>query len=71
MSSIPNQFTRKFQPNTDEKSIKKLIKIELLQTFSDSQFPIAVLKECGVTNIRGPRRMTKELITLIDSNIKS
>ncbi len=47
------------------------MKIELLQTFSDSQFPIAVLKKCGVTNIRGPRRMTKEVITLIDSNIKS
>lgn len=64
-SDIPNSGYR------EEKSIKKLIKIELLQTFSDSQFPIAVLKECGVTNIRGPRRMTKELITLIDSNIKS
>lgn len=64
-SDIPNSGYR------EEKSIKKLMKIELLQTFSDSQFPIAVLKECGVTNIRGPRRMTKELITLIDSNIKS
>lgn len=64
-SDIPNSGYR------EEKSIKKLMKIELLQTFSDSQFPIAVLKKCGVTNIRGPRRMTKELITLIDSNIKS
>lgn len=63
-SDIPNTGYR------EENSIKKIMKIELLQTFSDSQFPVTVLKECGVTNIRGPRRMTKELISLIDSMIK-
>lgn len=58
-SDIPNNGYRA------EKSIQKLMKLELLQTFPDSQFPSAVLKACGVTNIRGPRRMTEDLVKLL------
>lgn len=49
-----------------EKSAEpKRMKLELVEKFEDEVFPIDRLKECGVTNIRGPRRMTKELITAI------
>lgn len=49
-----------------EKSAEpKRMKLELVDKFEDEVFPIDRLKECGVTNIRGPRRMTKELITAI------
>ena len=49
-----------------EKSTEpKRMKLELVERFEDEIFPIDRLKECGVTNIRGPRRMTKELITAI------
>lgn len=49
-----------------EKSAEsKRMKLELVEKFEDEVFPIDRLKECGVTNIRGPRRMTKELIIAI------
>lgn len=49
-----------------EKSAEpKRMQLELVEKFEDEVFPIDRLKECGVTNIRGPRRMTKELITAI------
>ncbi len=63
-SDIANDGYRK------EESIKKLMTIELLRTFPDDQFPIDVLKECGVTNIRGPRHMTEALIKLVDKTLK-
>lgn len=53
---LPNDAYR------DEPSIKKLMKIQLLHTFSDEQVTFDTLKLCGVRAVRGPRRMTKELI---------
>lgn len=43
------------------------MKIQLLHTFSDEQVTFDTLKLCGVRAVRGPRRMTKELIEKIDS----
>ncbi|WP_438059211.1 MmcQ/YjbR family DNA-binding protein [Streptococcus ruminicola] len=58
---LPNDAYR------DDPSIKKLMKIQLLHTFSDEQVTFETLKSCGVKAVRGPRRMTKELIEKIDS----
>lgn len=58
---LPNNAYR------DEPSIEKLMKIQLLHTFSDEQVTFDTLKLCGVRAVRGPRRMTKELIEKIDS----
>ena len=60
-ADLPNDAYR------DEPSIKKLMKIQLLHTFSDEQVTFDTLKFCGVKAVRGPRRMTKELIEKIDS----
>lgn len=59
-ADLPNEAYR------DDTSIKKLMKIELLHTFSDEQVTFETLKSCGVKAVRGPRRMTKELIEKID-----
>ena len=60
-ADLPNEAYR------DDTSIKKLMKIELLHTFSDEQVTFETLKSCGVKAVRGPRRMTKELIEKLDS----
>lgn len=39
--------------------------VELIKTFGDGEFDINRLKEHGVTNIRGPRRMTKPLAEVV------
>ena len=54
-ADIPNDS------HPDRPELKKLMRIELLTRFPDSLFASPVLKEYGVTNIRGARRMTKEL----------
>ena len=54
----------------NQKGIRKLMRIELLKTFDDKEFDISILKSHGVTNIRGPRRMTKELIDVIKKYTK-
>lgn len=48
-----------------EKTTKKLMKVELIHTFSDDEFPIEKMKLLGVKAVRGPRRMTKELMEAI------
>lgn len=58
-ANIPNDAYR------DDTSIKKLMKIELLQSFSDNEVTFEHLKSYGVKAVRGPRRMTKELIAYI------
>ncbi|MEE1325388.1 MAG: MmcQ/YjbR family DNA-binding protein, partial [Streptococcus sp.] len=60
-ADLPNDAYR------DDPSIKNLMKIQLLHTFSDGQVTFDILKSCGVKAVRGPRRMTKELIEKIDS----
>lgn len=49
--------------------IKRLMRIELIRQFDDDKFPASVLKELGVSNIRGPRRMTKELIEKVEETL--
>lgn len=49
--------------------IKRLMRIELIRQFDDGKFPASVLKELGVSNIRGPRRMTKELIEKVEETL--
>lgn len=44
-----------------EEDAKKLMKVELIDTFGDEVFPIERMKELGVKAVRGPRRLTKEL----------
>lgn len=60
-ANIPNDAYR------DDTSIKKLMKIELLQSFSDNEVTFEHLKSYGVKAVRGPRRMTKKLIEKLDS----
>lgn len=55
------------EPHSDRKSMK----LELLKKYDDSDFPIERLKEHGVTNIRGPRRMTASLISEIKPSLKA
>ncbi|EJN95066.1 MmcQ/YjbR family DNA-binding protein [Streptococcus ratti] len=49
---------------------RKQMKLELLKKYDDSDFPIDRLKAHGVTNIRGPRRMTASLIEDIKPSLK-
>ncbi|WP_057490656.1 MmcQ/YjbR family DNA-binding protein [Streptococcus orisasini] len=49
---------------------RKQMKLELLKKYEDSDFPIERLKAHGVTNIRGPRRMTASLIDDIKPSLK-
>lgn len=48
---------------------KKRMKVELIHTFDDSLFPFAVMKEFGVRAVRGPRRLTKEMIEAIEKKM--
>ena len=50
-------------------SDKKKMRLELLKKYDDGNFPIERLKKYGVTNIRGPRRMTKELINQVKKSL--
>lgn len=53
----------------DYPDIKKLMKVELILTFDDSLFPFETMKELGVRAVRGPRRMTKELIEAVQKEL--
>ncbi|MEX2784579.1 MmcQ/YjbR family DNA-binding protein [Streptococcus sp. H49] len=55
----------------DRSETKRLMRIELLTQFPDSRFSSSVLKEYGVTNIRGARRMTKELAAEVKKALKN
>lgn len=54
----------------EDPETKKLMKVELIATFEDGLFPFAVMKELGVHAVRGPRRMTKELIEAVEKAMK-
>ena len=45
------------------------MRLELLKKYDDGNFPIEYLKKYGVTNIRGSRRMTKELINQVKKSL--
>ncbi len=46
---------------------KNLMRIHLLKTLPDTTFPIRRLSELGVTTVRGPRRMTPDLVKAVKS----
>ncbi|MFC5631057.1 MULTISPECIES: MmcQ/YjbR family DNA-binding protein [Streptococcus] len=50
---------------------EKLMSIQLLKKLSDIELSLDLLKELGVTNIRGPRRLTASAISFIKKNILS
>lgn len=54
----------------EEPEINKLMQVELVQRFEDSFFPFEVMKELGVRAVRGPRRMTRELIEAVKKKVK-
>ncbi|MGT2929914.1 MmcQ/YjbR family DNA-binding protein [Streptococcus dentasini] len=61
---IPNESYR------DRSDIKALMEIERVKTFEDWELPMDLLKEQGVKTVRGPRRMTKELIDFVVNQLK-
>ncbi|MGT2886980.1 MmcQ/YjbR family DNA-binding protein [Streptococcus didelphis] len=58
-ADIANEGYRK---NT---SIKTLMKLGLIKSYHDDQLPLEIMKEKGVRAVRGPRRMSKELLTYV------
>lgn len=48
---------------------KKLMQVELLAQFSDDVLPRARMMDLGVKAVRGPRRLTKELIDVLTSEV--
>ena len=45
------------------------MRLELLKKYDDGNFPHRASQKYGVTNIRGPRRMTKELINQVKKSL--
>lgn len=59
----------------DRANIKTLMRLRLLVTFEDKDFSKERLAELGITTVRGPRRVTKDLYialksSLVDKGIK-
>ncbi|MDQ0221510.1 MmcQ/YjbR family DNA-binding protein [Streptococcus moroccensis] len=46
---------------------KDWMKVSLLKTLTDTDFPIGRLSELGVTTVRGPRRMTPDLVRAVQA----
>ncbi|MFC3932109.1 MmcQ/YjbR family DNA-binding protein [Streptococcus dentapri] len=61
---IPNNNYR------ENSSIKELMEIKRIKTFDDASLSMEVLKAHGVKTVRGPRRMTKEMIDLVEPQVK-
>ncbi len=45
------------------------MQVELLAQFSDDVLPRARMMDLGVKAVRGPRRLTKELIDVLTSEV--
>ena len=48
-------------------SVTRRMRLQLQHRFSDGQLPLSVLKEYGVTTVRGPRYMPQELLRNIEA----
>ncbi|MGT2933082.1 MmcQ/YjbR family DNA-binding protein [Streptococcus catagoni] len=59
-SDIDNQGYRK------KANIHKLMRLRLLEHYDDWQIPFEVMKEKNVQAVRGPRRMSPQLITYLE-----
>lgn len=55
----------------DQEDIKELMRLRLIDTFSDDVYPSSLLASHGVKAVRGPRRMTKSLIDLVEKASRS
>lgn len=64
-SNIANEGYR------DQEGIKELMRLRLIDTFSDEVYPSSLLASHGVKAVRGPRRMTKSLIDLVEEASRS
>lgn len=60
---LESEIENTIYPN--ESPVKKLMKVELIAQFSDDILSREKMKELGVRAVRGPRRMTKELIAVV------
>lgn len=52
----------------DNPSIKRLMKLSRKQTFGDDQLSFGLMSEKGVRAVRGPRRLSKELVDYLEAN---
>lgn len=52
----------------DNPSIKQLMKLSRKQTFGDDQLSFGLMSEKGVRAVRGPRRLSKELVDYLEAN---
>ncbi|MGV3010173.1 MmcQ/YjbR family DNA-binding protein [Streptococcus thoraltensis] len=50
----------------DNPKIKQLMKLSLKQTFLDDQLPLELMAEKGVRAVRGPRRLSKDLVDYLN-----
>lgn len=58
------------EEKSDQSSSKKLMQVELLATLSDCVLSRERMIELGVKAVRGPRRMTKEMIDFLMSKME-
>ncbi len=49
---------------------KKVMQVELIAQLSDTVLPRERMLDLGVKAVRGPRRLTKELIDVLRSEVK-
>ncbi|MBM7635521.1 MmcQ/YjbR family DNA-binding protein [Streptococcus saliviloxodontae] len=54
----------------DHPNIQKLMRIERIKSFSEEVYTADILRDYGVTNIRGPRRMTPDLRLTLQKDIE-
>ncbi|MEQ9763102.1 MmcQ/YjbR family DNA-binding protein [Streptococcus sp. ZJ151] len=52
--------------NRDKPQNKQLMKLSLKETFLDDQLPLELMVEKGVRAVRGPRRLSKELVDYLE-----
>ncbi|HFR3773962.1 TPA: MmcQ/YjbR family DNA-binding protein [Streptococcus suis] len=56
---------------SDISTDKPVMQVELIATLPDTTFPIERMKELGVKAVRGPRRLTKEMIHVLTSEVSN
>ncbi|MGT2832572.1 MmcQ/YjbR family DNA-binding protein [Streptococcus halotolerans] len=52
--------------NEDKPQNKQLMKLSLKETFLDDQLPLELMVEKGVRAVRGPRRLSKDLVDYLE-----
>lgn len=54
----------------DKPDVDKFMRLKLFKRFADDDYPIDFLAEHGVKTVRGPRRMTEDLIEKVKKELK-